>query len=159
MPRIKDGLNDKMKRFVAEYLVDQNALQACIRAGYSTNSARVHSNRLMQNPAVKAAIDAKLGKVLNKLEITAERVLLERARLAFFDPRKLFDAKGKPLAIHQLDEDTAAIVAGFDLERGKLAKVKLADKNSSLTALEKHLGLYKDGDGDASPLHIHLHLD
>ncbi|MDE4918360.1 phage terminase small subunit [Cupriavidus metallidurans] len=160
MPKIKgDGLNDKMKRFVAEYLVDQNALQACIRAGYSANSARVHSNRLMQNPAVKAAIEAKLGKVLNKLEITAERVLLERARLAFLDPRKLVDAKGKALGIHQLDEDTAAAVAGFEVERGRVTKIKLSDKSASLTALEKHLGLYKDGDSDASPLHIHLHLD
>ncbi|KAF7958224.1 hypothetical protein AWV80_01245 [Cupriavidus sp. UYMU48A] len=159
MPRLKDGLNDKMKRFVAEYLIDQNALQACIRAGYSANSARVHSNRLMQNPNVKAAIEAKIGKVLNKLEITAERVLMERARLAFLDPRKLVDAKGKPLGIHQMDEDTAAAVAGFETERGRITKIKLADKGASLTALEKHLGLYKDGDGDSSPLHIHLHLD
>lgn len=167
MPKIKDGLNDKMKRFVAEYLVDQNALQACIRAGYSANSARVHSNRLMQNPAVKAAIEAKLGKVLNKLEITAERVLLERARLAFLDPRKMFKPDGTPLAVHEMDDDTAAAVAAFEYEHvvvgGKIvprvSKLKMADKSASLTALEKHLGLYKDDAGDGSPLHIHLHLD
>ena len=41
---------------------------------------------------------------------------------------------------------------------GSVKKYKLADKNASLTALEKHLGLYKDDSGDNVPLHIHLHL-
>src|SRR5213079_2027770 len=98
-------------------------------------------NRLMQNPAVKAELEKRMGKVLSKLEITAERVLLERARLAFLDPRKLVDAKGKALGLHQLDDDTAAAVAGFEVERGRVAKIKLLDKGASLTALEKHLGL------------------
>ena len=70
------------------------------------------------------------------------------------------------MAIHKLDDDTAAAIAGIDVANignsevgeGEVLKIKLADKNASLTALEKHLGLYNDGTGDSVPLHIHLHL-
>jgi phage terminase small subunit len=92
-------------------------------------------------------------------------VLQERARLAFFDVRKLLDATGKPKAIQDLDDDTAAAIQGLDVANigsgevgvGEVLKIKLADKNASLTALEKHLGLYRDGD-QAAPLQIHIHL-
>ncbi|MFJ1253352.1 terminase small subunit [Cupriavidus sp. CuC1] len=151
-------LTPKQERFVAEYLADSNATQAALRAGYAKGSAHVTAARMLASPLIKAAIDAKMGRLLNKLEITAERVLLERARLAFLDPRKLVDAKGKPLGIHQLDDDTAAAVAGFEAERGKITKLKLSDKAASLTALEKHLGLYREEGGPRPALQIHLHL-
>jgi phage terminase small subunit len=160
------SLNPKQLRFVAEYLKDHNATQAAIRAGYSAKTAYSQGQRLLKHVEVKARVGKGMGKLMSNLEITAERVLKERARLAFFDVRKLLDATGRPLSIHQLDDDTAAAVAGIDVANignaevgeGEVLKIKMADKNASLTALEKHLGLYKDGTGDSVPLHIHLHL-
>lgn len=159
MPRYTAELNDREQLFVLEFLKDRNALQAYIRAGYSAKTAHVGSAKMMAKPKIKAAIEARAEKILSKLEITVERVLLERARLAFLDPRKLVDAKGKPLGIHQLDDDTAAAVAGFEAERGRITKLKLSDKGASLTALEKHLGLYKDDSGASPPFNIHIHLE
>lgn len=161
-----NGLTIKQQRFVSEYLLDSNATQAAIRAGYSPKTAEQQGCRLLRNAHVQAAVGTKTEKILNKLEVTAERVLKERARLAFLDPRKFLDAKGKPLGIHQLDDDTAAAVAGFEYENVKVgnriearvAKVKLSDKAASLTALEKHLGLYKDDSGASPPFNIHIHL-
>ncbi|HVW50821.1 MAG TPA: terminase small subunit [Trinickia sp.] len=152
-------LTHKQERFVAEYLLDLNAKQAAIRAGYSAKTAEQQAYRLMANAHIQVAIAAKNAEHLTKLDVTIDRVLKERARLAFFDPRKLFDEKGKPIPIHELDEDTAAIVAGFEYGGDGVAKVKLADKNASLTALEKHLGMYKDEDGrHQGGLSITLHL-
>lgn len=160
------SLNPKQLRFVAEWLKDHNGKQAAIRAGYSERSAEQQASALLSNPKVKAEVEKRMTKLMNNLDITAERVLKERARLAFFDVRKLLDSTGRPLAIHELDDDTAAAIAGLDVANignsevgeGEVLKIKLADKNASLTSLEKHLGLYKDGTGDSVPLHIHLHL-
>lgn len=164
-------LTPKRAKFVAEYLKDFNATQAAIRAGYKDGSSiRSVASELLDHPDVAAEIEKRMAKITNKLEITAERVLKERARLAFFDPRCLFHADGTPKAITDLDDDTAAAVAGLDVEAlfdgsgkdakriGTVRKYKIADKNASLTALEKHLGLYKDDGSDNVPLHIHLHL-
>lgn len=160
------ALTPKQQKFVLEYLQDGNATRSAKAAGYSARSAATLGERLLRDPKVKAELDRRMGKLMSKLEITAERVLQERARLAFFDVRKLLDATGKPKAIHELDDDTAAAIAGLDVANignaevgeGEVLKIKLADKNASLTALEKHLGLYKDDTGDSAPLSIHIHL-
>lgn len=164
------ALTPKQQKFVLEYLQDGNATRSAKAAGYSARSASTLGERLLRDPKVKAELDRRMGKLMSKLEITAERVLQERARLAFFDVRKLFDADGNPLPIGELDDDTAAAIAGLDVERlfdgtgkgrkliGDILKYKLADKNASLTALDKHLGLYKDESGDSAPLSIHIHL-
>jgi phage terminase small subunit len=75
-------LNPKQKRFVAEYLIDGNATQAAIRAGYSAKTAAQGAAQLLSNIKVRAAVDAAQAKINGKLEITAEKVLrdLEEAR-------------------------------------------------------------------------------
>lgn len=160
------SLTPKQSRFVAEYLKDCNGTQAAIRAGYSKRTANEQASRLLAKANIRGELDKRLLRISSKIEVTAERVLLERSRLAFFDVRKLLDSTGRPLPINELDDDTAAAIAGIDVANvgnelmgiGEVLKIKMADKNASLTALEKHLGLYKDGTGDSVPLHIHLHL-
>ncbi len=159
-------LNPKQERFVLEYLKDLNATQAAIRAGYAAGSAQVTGSRLLSNAMVSEAIAAKQAKTLNKLEVTAERIILERARLAFFDPRKLLDDDGRPIPLSQLDDDTAAAIAGVkivtqgnqDVGLAEITEFKLADKNASLTALEKINGMYSSGDEPAGVLNIHVHF-
>lgn len=64
-------------RFVAELLTDpkRNRTQALIRAGYSEKGARQSAHRLMQSPAVIAAIDEATARMTAKLTLTAEAVL------------------------------------------------------------------------------------
>lgn len=159
-------LNARQQKFVLEYLKDLNATQAAIRAGYSEKTARHIASENLAKPDIAAAIAAKQGKVMAKLDVSAERILRERARLAFFDPRKLFDDAGEPIHVSKLDDDTAACIAGLDIvtqgnsEVGfaSVLKVKLADKNASLTALEKINGMYSTGDEPAGVLNIHVHF-
>lgn len=76
------ALSAKQKRFVAEYLIDLNATQAAIRAGYSRRTAKSIGSENLTKPDVAAAIAAAQGKVSEALELTAEKVLrdLEEVR-------------------------------------------------------------------------------
>lgn len=76
-------LNEKQKRFVLEYLVDLNATQAAIRAGYSEKSASRIAVELLNKTQVSEEIQKQRAKLQNKLEITQERVLEELAQVAF----------------------------------------------------------------------------
>lgn len=76
-------LNEKQKRFVLEYLIDLNATQAAIRAGYSKKTAYSMGQENLKKPEIQKAIQAKQNKLQNKLEITQERVLQELAQIAF----------------------------------------------------------------------------
>jgi phage terminase small subunit len=82
-----DGLNDLQRAFVSEYLIDKNATAAYLRAGYKAKgtSAGVRASTLLDNVKVRAAIDKKLTAILERVEITPERILQELAAIAFAD--------------------------------------------------------------------------
>ena len=68
-------LTAKQQAFISEYLVDLNATQAAIRAGYSEKTAQEQSSRLLSNVIIQAEIQKAMDKRSNKLEITSEYVL------------------------------------------------------------------------------------
>lgn len=148
----KREMTDKQRRFVEEYLVDLNATQAAIRAGYSEKTAGQIGDENLKKPEIKQAIQARRKELSEKVEITQERVLKEYARLAFLDPRKLFDNTGAPLPIQELDDDTAAAIVGLDVVQvgnsdvgiGDILKYKLADKKGALDSVAKHLGMFTE---------------
>lgn len=139
----------KQRNFVVNYLVNGfNATKAAKDAGFSAKSADTQGSRLLANVKIKAVIAARTGKALAKKEITAENVLQEIAKMAFFDPRRLFRPDGTLIPITELDDDTAASIAGMDvIDRNgeiRLKKIKIADKGSSLERLGRHLKLFTD---------------
>jgi len=86
MPRDKYGLTPKQARFAEEYLVDCNATQAAIRAGYSARTARSQGQRLLTNVDVAAAIVEVQAARRNRLEVTVDSIsaeLDESRKLAF----------------------------------------------------------------------------
>lgn len=157
-------LTAKESAFVEHYATDPNATQAYLAShpGATYQTARVEGSRLLANPRIAAAVEQVRAVTMAALGITRERVLQEIARLALFDPRKLFDSDGRPLAIQELDDDTAAALAGMDvLEEfegsgkdrvfvGLVKKYKLADKNTALDKLSRHLGLYEKDNRQAA---------
>lgn len=150
------GLTKKQGTFVAEYLVDLNATRAAVAAGYSKKGAEQTGSVLLRNPKVSEQIAKKHGKRLEKLDISADKVLAEIAKVAFFDPRKLFDENGLCKPIKDLDDETAMAVAGLEVfteyegkgddrtESGVTRKVKLADKLRALELYGRHLKLFTD---------------
>lgn len=149
-------LNPRQQRFIAEYLVDLNGTQAAIRSGYSPKGAEVSAHRLLRDARVIAEIEAGRQKLAERTGITQERVLAEIARLAFLDIRKAFDEHDNLLPIREMDDDTAAAIAGLEVFEeyqgrgedreyiGRTKKLKLADKKGSLELLARHLGLLND---------------
>jgi phage terminase small subunit len=150
---IAGELTAKQEMFVAEYVANGfNATQAAIKAGYSAKTADSQASRLLKTAPIVAAIAARQQPRLEKLEITAERVLEEIAKLAFFDPRKLFREDGTLIPVTQLDDNTAMAIAGLEtrVERSDgfpiadIQKFKLADKGQNLERLGRHLKLFTD---------------
>lgn len=154
--RNRRSLTPRQSLFVSEYLVDLNATRAAKAAGYSEKTAEAARSRLLRNVKVAAAIEMRAAERSKKLEITADRVLKELARLAFFDPRQFFNADGSVKQISELDEDTARALAGMEVEEmfegrgddrrqvGVLRKYKLADKKGALELLGKHFSLFTE---------------
>lgn len=69
------ALNERQKRFVDEYLVDLNATQAAIRAGYSPKYANTNAPRLLQNTAIKDRISARMAEKESQLIADQDEVL------------------------------------------------------------------------------------
>ena len=148
-------LAPRQERFVEEYLVDLNATQAAIRAGYSPKTAEAQGSRLLSNVKVQRGVAARMAARSRRTEVAADRTLLEIARVGFSDLRRLFHEDGRlkhPLA---WDDDTAASIASVEVVTRNLGdggveyihKIKLWDKGKALEQLSKHLGLYGDQQG------------
>lgn len=82
-------LTAKQARFVDEYLIDLNATQAAIRAGYSSGSAEVEGSRLLRNAKVAALVSSRQAERTERTEITQDRVLEELWAIATADPNEL----------------------------------------------------------------------
>ena len=76
-------LTPKQRFFCDEYLIDLNATQAAIRAGYSPISARDIGCKNLTNPYIKAHIEKRMANRKERTEITQDMVLKELARIGF----------------------------------------------------------------------------
>lgn len=147
-------MTPKQERFIEEYLVDLNATQAAIRAGYSERTANEQGARLLANASVAAAIEAGKDKRSTATNITAETVMRELYRLATVDVAQAYDEHGNLKAIHDIPEDVRRAIAGVEVvteksEEGESSytkKLKFWDKNKSLELLGKHVNVqaFKD---------------
>jgi phage terminase small subunit len=156
------NLTPKQERFVEEYLIDLNATQAAIRAGYSQRTARSIGEENLRKPEISEAIQAAKAERSERTHITQDRVLQELARVAFFDIRKLYRDDGSLKQPHELDDDAAAVLQGVDvvemaggmkIDAGDgdmqhvpmyTKKTKIPDKVAALGLAMRHLGMLKD---------------
>ena len=156
------GLRPKQQRFVEEYLVDLNATQAALRAGYSPKSAGRIGREQVVNPPVAAAIQEAQAARSQRTAITADRVLLELAAVAFSDLRQLAtwgpegvvltasDTLSAPAAravqevLSTTKTRTCVTTEGQTTETVEVqTRLKLHNKLQALEALGKHLDLFR----------------
>ena len=146
----------KQQSFCREYLVDLNATQAAIRAGYSPRTAASIGQENLKKPEIQEAIQGLIEERSRRVEVTSDMVIEELARLAFVDIGKLYDESGKLLPVHEIPEGVRRAVLGIDVFEetegrgeakelvGLTKKVRVADKIRALELLGKHLRLFAD---------------
>jgi phage terminase small subunit len=147
-------LTPKQQRFVAEYLIDLNATQAAIRAGYSRKCAEVEGPRLLGNVRVAAAVQVGAQKRLNERGLSADRTLEELRRIAFSDVGQLFTDDGSLIPLRELPPEVRTALASVEVvmknaaagddKIDRVLKVKYWDKNKALTDLARHFALLVD---------------
>lgn len=150
------GLHQRRTRFVKEYLLDQNATRAALAAGYSRKTAYAQGSRLLKDAEIRKAVEEGNEKVNASLDLTAERIKQEIARLCYYDPAAFFNKDGTTKPLSELDEDARRAIAGFESaelftgdgkERsaaGVVKKFKLADKGRALELAARCLKLLTD---------------
>lgn len=164
------ALTDKQKRFCEEYLIDLNATQAAIRAGYSPKTAEQTASRLLRNVKVQEYISKRQKELSRSTQITQERVIKELALIAFSnnaDYARVVEKKmqtevdgmlvdvlgedGKPIMYRtvepvltdELTEEQKRALAVIKKGRDGL-EVKSFDKVRALELLGKHLGIFTE---------------
>ena len=148
-------LTPRQSAFVAEYLIDLNATQAAIRAGYSARTAVQQAHRLLMNVHVAAAVMSGQTQRSLRTQVTADSVVQELAKIGFanmldYIEISLDGAAGINLA--KLSRDQAAAIVELTTEdtidpRGNKTtrtRIKLGDKRAALVDLGKHLGLFRE---------------
>lgn len=138
----------------------------------AANAAWMGGTRYLAKPEVQARVDELRRQALSYAHVTPGKIIQEMSKIAFFDIRKMLDDKGNLLPVHQLDDATAAGIAGIEMDvkdttvtqdiyhddgdevevgranetrtTTRTVKVKLADKTKALDSLAKLVGIAVD---------------
>lgn len=147
-------MTNKQKRFCQEYMIDLNATQAAIRAGYSPKTANEQAGRLLVNVSIQSYIAQLQAEQSRRTGINADRVLRELAKVAFANASDIVDT-GDVTLKDDVSPDDLAAVQSFKVKLsgtgGVEREIKLADKLKALELLGKHIGMFgksKDGELD-----------
>lgn len=145
----KGKLTDKQQTFIEEYLIDLNATQAAIRAGYSVKTADQQGSRMLANVKVQQTIAEKMAERSRRTGVNQDRVVLELAKIAFVRMTDVVDSNGR-IKDDASSDDLSCIESikykrsdnefGGSVER----EVKVASKLKALELLGKHLGMWND---------------
>lgn len=144
------ALTKKQKLFIEEYLIDLNATQAAIRAGYSPSNADKIGSELLGKTRVSDAIKAAMAERSRRTGINADRILIELAKIALLNPANVVNLDEATVRDDALPEDLAA-VASIKVKRfptkdgeGIEREIKFYDKSKALELAGKHLGMFRD---------------
>lgn len=143
-------LTEKQKRFVEEYLIDLNATQAAIRAGYSVKNPDKIGSELLGKTRVSEEISKAMAERSKRTGINQDRVVMELAKIAFVNANDLINPEDASVRKDASKDDLACIqsvkVKQSFSDKGDITEreVKLNDKMKALELLGKHLGMWKD---------------
>ena len=151
-------LTTKQQLFADDYVISHNATQSYMKI-YKVKkeeTAKVNGSRLLTKANVKEYVENKLKPKFAKYDITQERILQEYAKIAFLNPKQLFNNDGTLKGIHEIDDDSVAAINGVEVQEifsgsgkekeqiGTLHKLKIVDKKGALDSLAKIQGMFID---------------
>ncbi|NWK62786.1 terminase small subunit [Acinetobacter sp. SwsAc3] len=145
------NLTPKQQRFVEEYLIDLNATQAAIRAGYSEKTARDIGCENLAKPNIAKAIEEAQNKRQEQTQIDAAYVLKRLVEIDQMDVLDIMDDQMKIRPVNEWPKVWRQYVVNLEnLElsdgEGCFKKIKWPDKVKNLELLGKHVsvGAFKD---------------
>lgn len=140
-------LTDKQKAFCQEYIIDFNAAQSAIRAGYSKDTAKQIGARLLSNVYLQGEVNKQLDERTQRVEVKQDRIVYELAKLAFADLGNYVSVDSSGVTVKDLDDlDTSLLQEASQSvnKEGVNVKIKMHDKLKALELLGKHLAMYTD---------------
>jgi phage terminase small subunit len=141
------ALTEKQEAFCREYLLDLNAKQSAIRAGYSEKTAEQQAYQLLQKTSVQERI-AELQAARNtRVEVNADYVLRRLVEIDKMDVLDILLANGELKPIKDWPKTWRTTLSGMDVTEmageaaGLLKKIKWPDKVKNLELLGKHISV------------------
>ena len=136
-------MNERERRFVAEYLIDLNASAAAARVGYGSRHRAQYAFRLVRRHDIAAAIAKAEAERAENRRVTGDRVLSEYARIAFADMRDFVDWGPDHFALRAVHSDWqgGALAHVQPPTNGKPGSIRLHDKHAALEILARYTGL------------------
>lgn len=151
--KLKEPLNEKQLLFCKEYLIDFNGSRAAKAAGYSENSAPQTANEILNYPHVQAYLTYLISARAKRLEVTADKVVQEIAKIAFHNVEDLLDYFDGNILFNDLDQmKFPEIIKNITIKEtirngkrmGKVAKIEVYDKVKALELLGKHTAIFTE---------------
>lgn len=147
-------MNEKHKVFGQEYIIDLNGKQAAIRAGYSEARAEVTGSELLARRDVQEYIQELQKARSERVEITADMVLRELAKLGFSDIKEYYEEGDKTKEVIKLDNRLTAAISSIKITETEgdwgsktVKEFRLHDKLGALEKIARHIGFFeKDND-------------
>ena len=148
----------KQKKFIAAYVRSMNARASAMEAGYKEHQAQNAAQRLLADRLFREEIERQIQEANEKNLVNREFVVTELARVAGFDPAKMFDANGALLDMGAWPQGASKAIASFDVQElysgsgakkeqiGTIKKVRVWDKLKALELLGKTLMMFREDD-------------
>lgn len=148
------------RKFVAEVARGVTPTQALRNIGWKGTVPKIKACKMMARPHIRAEVDRLTQDAMQAAGINRAQIVKELARIAFADVREVLDEFGNVKPFHELDEDTAAAIAGMDVEElfdytgqgeerkreqtGFVRKLKFWNKREALSELAAIAGLKRE---------------
>ena len=143
-------LTDKQIRFCKEYIIDLNQTQAAIRAGYSEKTAYSIGNNLLKKVEIQSYIQELKKKRSEKIEITAEQVLIELKNWAMSDITETIGLS--PQQVKELPKEVRRLITKYkhtkrilpdDFGTEETIELWFVSKEKALEMINRHIGFYE----------------
>lgn len=151
--------------FINAYVVENNGAKAAIIAGINPKTARTRASEWLTNRNIKSEIQRIQKENAQAAGLRAEAVLVELMKIAFLNPKRLFNNFGDLLPIENMPDEVACAISGFEVvprydkgtkETTLVTKVKFWNKNAALEYLGTYLGMVKGKGADAGEINNNI---
>lgn len=146
LKKLEEVMTPEQVMFCHEYIVDFNGTRSARAAGYSPKALRSTASRLLTHSNVRTLVNHLKLQRMKRIEVTADKVVQELARIAFHDTADFMDKTGSSVSIKDFDAmgDQTRVIKTIKTAPGGVMELVLHDKMKALEMLGRHMSLFTD---------------